>query len=270
MSHSARFGLDEGDRGIVLTFDNLGEASALERGEWPSDRPLGSHESVTEALPRLLEDLDRLGLRATFFIEAINCELYPEMLDGIAARGHELGVHGWRHEPWGELDAQRESTLLRRATEAFASTGIETRGFRPPGGELTTRTAELLRELGYEWCSPDTPTGLAPHADAGLAFVDFDWELVDAYHLMERFGELRSGRGGSRLDPEATAERLTGLLADGAGVQTVVMHPFLMLDPDWLAGSRRVLELLASLSARGQAWVRPGGEVASWLLASEY
>ena len=72
----------------------------MERGTWPADRPVGQHPSVTEALPRLLAELLRLGLLATFFIEAINCELNPKAVRAIAEHGHEIGIHGWRHESW--------------------------------------------------------------------------------------------------------------------------------------------------------------------------
>jgi len=79
---------------VVLTFDNLGEASELERGTWPADARLGQHESVRGALPRLLDELDSFGLLATFFVEGINCELYPDAVREIATRGHEVGMHG--------------------------------------------------------------------------------------------------------------------------------------------------------------------------------
>ena len=102
------FGPDRRARAIVLTFDNLGEASALQRGTWDPRTPLGSDPSVTRALPRLLDALDHSGLRATFFVEAINCELNPDALRTISARGHELGVHGWEHEVWGALDPGTE------------------------------------------------------------------------------------------------------------------------------------------------------------------
>src|SRR5450755_4367764 len=130
---------------VLLTFDNLGEAADLERGTWPEDEPLGRHPSVTRVLPRLLAELDAQGLRATFFVEAINCELYPDALREIAARGHELGVHGWRHESWGELAPPRERELLVRAGDAFRTLGLQhPRGFRPPGGLATADTVSLL------------------------------------------------------------------------------------------------------------------------------
>ena len=190
MGRVDRFGPDHLASALVLTFDNLGEASALERGEQPL--PTRRDPSVSRALPWLLDELDRLGLKATFFVEAINCELYPEAVAGIAARGHELGHHGWSHEQWSALAPGNEREALTRGLGAFEALGLRPRGFRPPGGELTEATPALLRELGFEWCSP---AGDEARVDGGLAYLPFDWELVDAYHLMDSFASLRAARG---------------------------------------------------------------------------
>jgi peptidoglycan/xylan/chitin deacetylase (PgdA/CDA1 family) len=259
------FGPDARPRAIVLTFDNLGEASALERGTWSPDTPLGEDASVTRALPRLLDALDESGLTATFFVEAINCELNPRALQLIAARGHELGVHGWRHEPWGELDPAAEHELLDRASAAFAAVGLPPRAFRPPGGAVTSRTELLLRRGGYRWYSPagDDPPGRRD----GLVSVPFSWDLVDAYHLMERFGDLRAGRGdaAAAADPGTVGERFAAALRDGDGVQTIILHPFLMLDRAWSDQVWRLLAMLGELGRAGEAWVVPGGHFAQWL-----
>ena len=259
-------------RAIVLTFDNLGEASALQRGTWNPQTPVGRDPSVTRALPWLLDALDDNGLRATFFVEAINCELNPRALRTISARGHELGVHGWEHETWGALDADTERDLLERATRAFAGLGLSADGFRPPGGELTARTPALLRELGFNWCSPaqDSPGGAAQAAGGwdlmrgdlisdGLVAVPFDWELVDAYHLMDRFADLRERRGDSSapIGADAAGERMAASLRDAVGAQTVIMHPFLMLDVAWRGQVQRLLERMAALGG-----VVPGGAFA--------
>ncbi|MGH2909984.1 MAG: polysaccharide deacetylase family protein, partial [Solirubrobacteraceae bacterium] len=83
---------------ITLSFDNLGEAATLQRGTWDPAVGLGADPSVTVALPRLLDELDRHRLTATFCVEAINCGLNPDAVRAIDARGHELALHGWRHE----------------------------------------------------------------------------------------------------------------------------------------------------------------------------
>jgi peptidoglycan-N-acetylglucosamine deacetylase len=253
------------DRAIVLTFDNLGEASSLQRGTWDPETPLGEDPSVTRALPRLLDALDDSRLTATFFVEAVNCELNPEALAEILGRGHELGAHGWQHEEWGELDADEERDVLARTMRAFAAAGLGVHGFRPPGGELTPRTPALLREHGLTWCSPAGEE--APSIHDGLARVPFDWELVDAYHLMERFGGLRARRGAPAQprDAAGTGARLARALRDGGGVQTVVMHPFLMLDAAWWEQVQMLLAQVSELARTGAAWVIPGGRLAESL-----
>jgi peptidoglycan/xylan/chitin deacetylase (PgdA/CDA1 family) len=243
---------------LVLTFDNLGEASELERGTWPAEEPIGRHRSVTEVLPRLLDLLDARGLAATFFVEAINCELYPEALLEIAARGHEIGMHGWCHEDWAQLPVDRESELLERGVDAFAGLGIAVRGFRPPGGGVRPSTATALRANGLDWCSP---AGGAQELRDGIAWVPFDWELVDAYHLMARFLKLRLDRGDGPqpLAPEALTQRLIRKLAGADGqARTLILHPFLMLDAAWFHGAAALLAAIV----RAPSPVMSGGHFA--------
>jgi peptidoglycan/xylan/chitin deacetylase (PgdA/CDA1 family) len=267
MACVASFGPDRWPSALVLTFDNLGEASALERGTQSPEEPLGNDPSVTDVLPWLLDELERHGLRATFFVEAINCELYPDAVRQIAARGHELGLHGWRHEQWTTLPAGEEREVIARSLRAYGELGLEPRGFRPPGGELNSRTPALLREAGMQWCSP---AGGEATIRRGLVYLPFDWRLVDAYHLMDSFSPLRLSRGDSDATvapgvlADAFEEELQDLVASG-GRRTLILHPFLMLDDRWLAGVGRLLEFMAELVRERRTWVVPGGEFADWL-----
>jgi peptidoglycan/xylan/chitin deacetylase (PgdA/CDA1 family) len=245
---------------IALTFDNLGEAADLERGLWPDDAPPGRHESVTIALPRLLDELDALALRSTFCVEALNCELYPDAVRGIAARGHEVAMHAWRHEAWAELEPGREDALLARGRAAFAALGVDgVTGFRPPGGGLTGASAALLERHGFSWCSP---LGTRRTRAGAIAYVPFAWPLVDAYHRLASFAERRARRGDPEapLPPDRAATALLDALAGGAP-PTVVLHPFLMVGDDGWAAARRVLRALAA----GPAAVGPAGAVAASL-----
>jgi peptidoglycan/xylan/chitin deacetylase (PgdA/CDA1 family) len=232
---------------ITLTFDNLGEATALERGTWDRFMPLGADPSVTVALPRLLDELDRLRLVATFCVEAINCGLYPDAVREIDERGHKLAMHGWRHEKWSELDEGHERELMRRSREAFAALGLAPVGFRPPGGTPSAADPELLAEYGIAWWSPAAD----PHLPEGsIVTLPFDWDLVDAYLLMESFAELRMQRGepAAPLDPATAGARLRRRISSAPGPLVLVLHPFLTLDEAWWAEVRALLRTVASVT----------------------
>src|SRR6185437_11906804 len=112
-----------------------------------------------------------------FFVEGINAELYPDALKEIAARGHEVAYHTWRHEQWGDLSAEEQAANLARGIEAFGELGLEVGGMRPPGGQLGPGGLGVLREAGLRYSSPE---GEAAGAEDGVALLPFRWRHVDA------------------------------------------------------------------------------------------
>jgi peptidoglycan/xylan/chitin deacetylase (PgdA/CDA1 family) len=227
-------------RALALTFDNLGEAADLER-DLPTERP---HASVAEVLPWLLGALDERGLRATFFVEGINAERYPDALRAIAARGHEIGCHAWRHERWDTLTPEAEARTLQRALTALRGLELDVRGFRPPGGALNPGTLALLRAHGIDWCSPQ---GARAEVRDGIRILPFRWPLVDAYHRLEHFAALRQAHGdpAEPLDPAATAARLEAEIARAELPTCLVLHPFLAVGDEGAAAMRRILDVVA-------------------------
>jgi peptidoglycan/xylan/chitin deacetylase (PgdA/CDA1 family) len=246
---------------ILLSFDNLGEAADLERGT--ARGPIGDDPSVAVGLPRALDALAARDLRATFFVEGLNAELYPQALRDIAAAGHEVGLHGWRHEVWDALTPGEEDERLGRGVAAFDGLGLAVEGFRPPGGRLGPRTFEALARHGLRWCSP---AGERPGRTAGIACLPFHWPAVDAYHRLESFTGRRTSWGdrAAVASPREAADALIGALdARGDDLLVLILHPFLMLSESEAAEARRVLGHVADLVARGERWVAPGRELAA-------
>jgi hypothetical protein len=255
---------------VSVTFDNLGEAAQLELGMWPEDVPKGQHFTVVEVLPRLLDLLATQNVKATFFVEGLNAEMYPQALHTIVEGGHEVALHAWRHEEWAALDAESEAALLQRATNAMRLIGIEPRGFRPPGGGLTERTLALLGEHGYSYVSP---AGEREGLLEGLAVLPFRWPLVDAYAYLPQFAGLRErfGDGPDPHTPEEMREEMIAALqaqSERGGHLTPLFHPFSVAftgDAGWEALDS-VLGETVRLAEAGSLTVMRMDEVAAQML----
>jgi peptidoglycan/xylan/chitin deacetylase (PgdA/CDA1 family) len=257
----AVWGPDGRRAAVSVTFDNLGEAADLERGVWPESEPLGRHFSVKRMLPRILNVLDEFESRATFFVEGLNAELYPEALLEIVERGHDLGYHGWRHEHWAGLSPSEEARLLERGVREMGNVGIQPHGFRPPGGRLNPASLSLLERLGFDYCSP---AGRGVGVLEGVVILPFDWRLIDAYYYLPRFGDLRKADTGSG-DPlapsrfrETIEATLESTIHDG-GHLSLLFHPFLLEQDDRFEVLREALGVLAE----DRIWCAPYQEVAS-------
>jgi peptidoglycan/xylan/chitin deacetylase (PgdA/CDA1 family) len=243
---------------LCLSFDNLGEAAEIELGAAPAGAPPAAHPTVTTALPAILEALDSRGIAASFFVEGLNAELYPEALLEIDAGGHEVAYHAWRHEQWGELDETAQAENLGRGLAAFERLGLEARGFRPPGGVLGAGGLRVLREAGLRYCSPE---GKGARAEEGLAVLPFEWRHVDASCVLADLGPPREpGDFVAFLEDE-----LQRLARDG-GLLTVILHPFML---DWLGAERLdgLLDAVAAARQRGELRACRCEEAAEGLLS---
>jgi peptidoglycan/xylan/chitin deacetylase (PgdA/CDA1 family) len=70
----------------------------------------------------------------------------------IAARGHDLGVHGWAHDRFLALrsPAAVAEDLARTLDAIERAAGVRPRFFRPPVGITSPRVADGARRAGLE------------------------------------------------------------------------------------------------------------------------
>ena len=171
---------------------------------------LSYDDGITPDL-KLCDVLDRYGLKCTFNINAgylgqpiTHCEgrrLLSHEIEEIAARGHEIAAHGYKHK---FLSALPSPSLLyemirdRRELEAIVKRPVT--GLAYAMGDYDERVIEILRRAGFRYArttlstrgfrTPIEPLALHPtchHNDARLM------------ELAKRFIEEPAYRGEPRL-----------------------------------------------------------------------
>ncbi|MBC7928900.1 MAG: polysaccharide deacetylase family protein [Bryobacteraceae bacterium] len=100
--------------------------------------------------PAVLDLLDTFQVKATFFLVGERARKYPNVVEEIRRRGHEIGNHS---DSWTFshklTDMAFESDLLR--AEASIGIGAHTvRLFRPAGGLIRKQQQAILRKHGYQ------------------------------------------------------------------------------------------------------------------------
>jgi polysaccharide deacetylase family protein (PEP-CTERM system associated) len=118
------------------------QVKALEAVVSPDDWM--SHPTrVGRSVDALLASLERYGARGTFFVLGWLAEHRPEVVGAIAAAGHEIASHGFRHERVTSLTPSRFREDVRSSKQALEDlTGIEVLGYRAPSFSIVP---------GYEW-----------------------------------------------------------------------------------------------------------------------
>ncbi|MEX2220824.1 MAG: polysaccharide deacetylase family protein [Candidatus Rokuibacteriota bacterium] len=102
-----------------------------------------------ECTPRVLDILDREGVRGAFFLIGRRAEKAPSVARRIADAGHDLGNHTWSHPSlWrcGPADTEREIGDGHAAIAQAA--GVAPRFFRPPWGKTNLAMFGAIRRLG--------------------------------------------------------------------------------------------------------------------------
>lgn len=124
----------------------------------------GPSPGVTD---RILKDLDRHGIHATFFMIGKKVKAYPNLAREVLAAGHELANHTYTHPYLSRYSAQRVTEELVQCQDAIAEvTGITPVWFRPPYGAFRTNQGTIARrqDLGVAYWSVDPRDWARPGA----------------------------------------------------------------------------------------------------------
>jgi len=155
-------------------------------------RALGIHRTVSggvaitfddgphpEGTPAVLEVLEGAGIKATFFLVGEQVERRPALAAEIAARGHLVALHGYRHRPQPALPARVVRDDVARGVAAVEdAAGMALRWHRPPYGLYSPAglaaargrnlTPLLWSRWGKDWRRLTTPERIAARVASHL------------------------------------------------------------------------------------------------------
>jgi len=209
---------------------------------------------------RLLDLLDRAGVRAVFYTSGVVAERYPDLLAAIASRGHAVAAHGWSQgtlPPYLTEDAERDD--ITRCVDVLTRTaGHAPRGWLSPRCTPSTATSRLLARAGFRWHADmfdsDLPYRMET-AEGALIGMPFTMEVNDM-PLYVRYGN----------EPEAFTRTLARIVEGWPALGS----PFACLDITVHAhvfgrpyGAIAFLESLALVQRDASCWLTNHAELAA-------
>src|SRR2546421_1852856 len=138
----------------VLSFDFDAESGFLFREPEKADRSLGDLEErrfgPRVGVERILRLLDRLKLKASFYIPGWTVVNHLAPCKRIRDAGHEIGAHGNVHEAVGMLDEAQEKRIMQEQLAILkGELGVTPTGYRSQSWDVNVWTAALLKQDGF-------------------------------------------------------------------------------------------------------------------------
>lgn len=248
---------------VSLTFDVDGESAFLamdpanaKRRGLLSQGTYGPRVGV----PLILDLLERYGVKATFFVPGWTADHHTAAIESIYQAGHEIGHHGYLHEPPRSEAPEREWEMLLKGTEALQRiTGERPVGYRSPSWEFTDNSLSFLQKEGFLYSS-NMMDDFVPYVHPeGLVELPVQWLLDDAPFFFFRPG------GGRPIWPahlamSAWKEEFHGIYRYG-GLFNLTMHPFVIGRPGRLMMLEQLIQTILSYP---DVWVAPLREIAQY------
>jgi peptidoglycan/xylan/chitin deacetylase (PgdA/CDA1 family) len=141
---------------FVLTFEhNSGEAAPTRPGDRPNANYFGQMEyGGRRGVWNVLEMLDTLGIKTTFFVSGMTAEKFPDTVRAAKDAGHEIAAMGYSFEKVRTISREREQAVVRRSVKAIKDVcGAEIKGWRVPDYRISPQTFDVLSAEGFTWDS---------------------------------------------------------------------------------------------------------------------
>lgn len=233
----------------MLSFDVDGVSGAINQN--PDSARLPSFMSMREygpsvATERILDLLDDYNIKASFFIPGFVAETHVDLVKEIKNRGHEIGHHGYMHEPPATLTKDQEAEVLDKGIAILEGiTGEKPIGYRSPSWELSEDSLPLMADRGFLYDSSLMGNDIPYLVDANgrqMVEIPVQWELDDVpyFNYAPALG-LRNVSASPEQVYQTWSAAFEGMYHYGRSF-VLTMHPYTIGRP----GRLRMLERLIS------------------------
>ena len=248
---------------VTLTFDFQGgeDVRPLPSGKIDHEKYTQAEYGPSTAIWRILRILDEEAVKATFLTCGAIAERYPDAVNAIVAKGHEIAGHGYHHEVARDLPLEQESEVMRKTVAMIrARTGRQIAGWR--SCTQSPNSLELLMEHGFLWNSNSFSHDLP-----------FLWEsngrvLVELPR--QPFGDGRTYGKQDSGNPHTTLTiwkaMFDELHAESRHAPTYCpfqFHPYISGRP---GRAQTLRAIIAHMKAADGVWFATGSEVARWCI----
>ncbi len=206
--------------------------------DWPQsslDYGLPITERAVRNTRRLLEILRQYQVKGTFFVLGRMAERFPEVVAEIAAEGHEIGSHGYSHQPvFGIGPAAFADELTRSVRLLEEISGQQVRGYRAPDFSIRADSLwalDIIAEHGLRYDSSIFPVHTSRYGigDAPQGSYRLDNGLIELPLTTLNWAGRRwpvAGGGYLRLLPYAVTRWAIRRIAAEGRPAVVYLHPY--------------------------------------------
>ena len=244
------------DADVVAAYDGVTDPVTVSMGKY----------GPKVGVPNLLNLLDLFDITTTFFVPGWVVENYPAAVEQIIKRGHEIGHHGYLHEPGSSFkSAEQEEEKIVQALEILSKfVGRRPTGYRAPYFDLSLNTLAILEKHGFQYTS-ELMDSLVPdyHVINGrkssMLNLPIHWVLDDLAHIFYHITARKSILT-CRQVLEHYMEEFEAIYAYG-GIFTLVMHPEASGRPSRVLMMKKLIE---NFKSRSDVWVTSPAEVVKY------
>jgi allantoinase len=211
---------------------------------------------------RMMEIMERLGVRGTVALNSDVCDHYPRILEEGNRLKWEWMGHGTNNSTLinKQSEAEERALIKHVVSTITKATGARPRGWLSPALSESHRTLDVLAENKIEyvanWVNDEQPYPMRVKSGTMIS-MPYSVEINDIPAFLDG---KKSGETFGRM----ICDQFDVLYEDGAKtgrVMAISLHPFLIGHPH---RSKYFAQALAHVTSRQEVWLATGSEIVDW------